>query len=91
MPHYREALSSRTWARSVGRSFGFLRLQANLGHEFGGGHSCAKPASDRIQNHALQDVSSKSYDRWTYMPEKRAAMDRWDEFVRDLLSQTNAK
>lgn len=36
----------------------------------------AKEIRDRIQNHSLQDVSSKNYDRWTYMPEKRAAMAR---------------
>lgn len=24
----------------------------------------------KIQNHKLQDVSSKSYDRWSYMPER---------------------
>jgi integrase len=35
----------------------------------------SKEIRDRIQNHAPQDVSSKSYDRWTYMPEKRAGMD----------------
>jgi integrase len=45
-----------------------------------------KEIRDRIQNHALQDVSSKSYDRWNYMPEKRAGMVKWDEFVRGLLS-----
>jgi integrase len=47
-----------------------------------------KEIRDRIQNHALQDVSSKNYDRWTYMPEKRAAMKTWDKFVRALLSKT---
>jgi hypothetical protein len=31
--------------------------------------------------------SSKSYDRWTYMPEKRAAMKKWDKFVTALLSK----
>src|SRR5262245_10643224 len=46
-----------------------------------------KEIRDRIQNHALQDVSSKSYDRWNYMPEKRAGMAKWDEFVRALLSK----
>jgi len=46
-----------------------------------------KEIRDRIQNHALQDVSSKSYDRWTYMPEKRAGMAKWDKFVRDLLDK----
>lgn len=48
----------------------------------------AKEIRDRIQNHALQDVSSKSYDRWTYMPEKRAAMNTWNEFVTGLLRKT---
>ncbi len=37
----------------------------------------AKEIRDRIQNHSLQDVSSKNYDRWNYMPEKRAAMAKW--------------
>jgi integrase len=49
--------------------------------------SVPKEIRDRIQNHALQDVSSKSYDRWNYMPEKRAGMAKWDEFVRALLSK----
>jgi hypothetical protein len=46
-----------------------------------------KEIRDRIQNHALQDVSSKSYDRWTYMPEKRAGMEKWNEFVSGLLKK----
>jgi hypothetical protein len=51
----------------------------------------SKEIRDRIQNHALQDVSSKSYDRWTYMPEKRAAMAKWDKFVRALLTKKRLK
>jgi hypothetical protein len=47
----------------------------------------SKEIRDRIQNHALHDVSSKSYDRWTYMPEKRAGMKKWDKFVTTLLSK----
>ncbi len=46
-----------------------------------------KEIRDRIQNHALQDISSKSYDRWTYMPEKRAGMAKWDKFIRALLKK----
>ncbi|CAM5615230.1 MULTISPECIES: site-specific integrase [Alphaproteobacteria] len=46
-----------------------------------------KEIRDRIQNHALQDVSSKSYDRWNYMPEKRAGMARWDKFARTMLAK----
>lgn len=51
----------------------------------------SKEIRDRIQNHALQDVSSKSYDRWNYMPEKRAGMARWDKFVRALLVSKSMK
>ena len=46
----------------------------------------SKEIRDRIQNHALHDVSSKNYDRWHYMPEKRAAMKLWNAFVVKLLS-----
>jgi integrase len=45
-----------------------------------------KEIRDRIQNHALHDVSSKSYDRWNYMREKRAGMEKWDKFIRALLA-----
>jgi integrase len=45
-----------------------------------------KEIRDRLQNHLLQDVSSKSYDRWNYMPEKRAGMKKWDIFVTRLLA-----
>jgi hypothetical protein len=45
----------------------------------------SKEIRDRLQNHTLQDVSSKSYDRWNYMPEKRPGMEKWDAFVRTLL------
>lgn len=51
----------------------------------------SKEIRDRIQNHALQDVSSKNYDRWNYMPEKRAAMEKWDAFVRALLDLKKPK
>ncbi|RUW50313.1 site-specific integrase [Mesorhizobium sp. M1A.F.Ca.ET.072.01.1.1] len=51
----------------------------------------SKEIRDRLQNHTLQDVSSKSYDRWNYMPEKRAAMARWDKFVREILTKRKRK
>ncbi|SEG17125.1 tyrosine-type recombinase/integrase [Bosea lathyri] len=47
----------------------------------------SKEIRDRLQNHALQDVSSKNYDRWNYMPEKRAGMAKWDKYVRALLAK----
>ncbi|OJW21329.1 MAG: integrase [Rhodospirillales bacterium 69-11] len=47
----------------------------------------SKEIRDRIQNHALQDVSSKSYDRWNYMREKRSGMAKWGKFARAMLSK----
>jgi hypothetical protein len=51
----------------------------------------SKEIRDRLQYHTLQDVSSKSYDRWNYMPEKRAAIKKWNTFVRTLLSKKRPK
>ena len=50
-----------------------------------------KEIRDRLQNHALQDVSSKHYDRWNYMAEKRAGMAKWDKFVRAMLAKKRLK
>lgn len=50
-----------------------------------------KDIGDRLQNHALQDVSSKHYDRWKYMAEKRAGMAKWDKFVRAMLAKKRLK
>jgi integrase len=50
-----------------------------------------KEIRDRLQNHTLQDVSSKSYDRWNYMPEKRDGMQKWGDFVTTLLSKKASK
>lgn len=47
----------------------------------------SKEIRNRLQNHRLQDVSSKSYDRWNYMPEKRAGMKKWDAWVTKLLTK----
>ena len=50
-----------------------------------------KEIRDRLQNHTLQDVSSKSYDRWNYMPEKRAGMKKWDTFVAAMLRKKSLR
>jgi integrase len=51
----------------------------------------SKEIRDRLQNHTLQDVSSKSYDRWNYMPEKRAGMKKWNKFVTALLARRSRR
>lgn len=38
----------------------------------------SKELRDRLQNHALNDVSSKHYDRYSYLPEKRHALEVWE-------------
>lgn len=39
----------------------------------------SKHIRDRLQNHALQDVSSKHYDRYEYEAEKRIALASWEK------------
>ena len=41
----------------------------------------SKEMRDRLQNHALGDVSSKHYDRYDYWPEKQAAMLKWEGWL----------
>jgi len=67
--------------RDLRRTFKTLAGQAGL----------SKEIRDRIQNHMLQDVSSKHYDRWNYMAEKRAGMVKWDKFVRAILAKKRLK
>ncbi|MNQ86270.1 Prophage CP4-57 integrase [compost metagenome] len=41
----------------------------------------AKDLRDRLQNHALNDISSKHYDRYEYLPEKRYALEQWERHL----------
>ena len=45
----------------------------------------SKEIRDRLQNHVSGDVSSKHYDRYDYMNEKRAAMDQWCAYLKKLI------
>ena len=38
----------------------------------------SKTMRDRMQNHTTTDISSKHYDRYDYLPEKRVAMKAWE-------------
>lgn len=51
-----------------------------------GAAGLSKDIRDRLQNHIHSDVSSKHYDKWDYIPEKRAAMKVWEEYVDGLLA-----
>lgn len=67
--------------RDLRRTFKTLACKAGV----------SKEIRDRLQNHALQDVSSKNYDRWHHMPEKRAGMAKWNKFVRAMLAKKHLK
>jgi integrase len=49
----------------------------------------SKELRDRLQNHALNDVSSKHYDRYDYLPEKRRALEAWEARLNQLESVSN--
>jgi hypothetical protein len=46
-----------------------------------GAAGISKEIRDRIQNHALNYVSSKHYDRYDYLTEKRMALEIWESRV----------
>lgn len=43
----------------------------------------SKEIRDRVQNHALNDVSSKHYDRYDYLPEKTNALLIWEKALKN--------
>ena len=45
-----------------------------------------KEDRDRFQNHALTDVSSRHYDRYDYLAEKRQVMAVWDAYLTSILA-----
>lgn len=49
----------------------------------------SKDHRDRLQNHAKTDVSSKHYDRYDYLPEKRAAIEKWCRQLANISSGEN--
>jgi integrase len=51
----------------------------------------SKELRDRIQNHSMADVSSRHYDKYSYLPEKRAALLRWERELRSRLAGDNVR
>jgi integrase len=51
-----------------------------------GAAGLSKDIRDRLQNHARQDVSSRHYDRYEYLQEKRAAMATWSAYLDRILA-----
>jgi integrase len=51
-----------------------------------GAAGLSKDIRDRLQNHTHGDVSSRHYDRYEYLPEKRAAMAMWSAYLDRILA-----
>jgi integrase len=49
----------------------------------------SKESRDRIQNHALTDVSTKHYDRYDYLKEKRHALAVWNDYLQRIIEGEN--
>jgi len=45
-----------------------------------------KDIRDRLQNHSLHDVSTKHYDRYSYLREKRKAVATWDRHLHRIVT-----
>ena len=52
-----------------------------------GAAGLSKEIRDRLQNHAISDVSARNYDRYDYAREKRKAMDQWCTHLTALLTE----
>lgn len=50
-----------------------------------------KEMRDRLQHHALHDVGSRHYDRYDYLPEKRAAMAKWSAWFDNLIGTQHSR
>jgi len=51
----------------------------------------SKEIRDRIQNHAINDVSAKHYDRYDYMKEKQQGLNAWNRKLETIISGKRAK
>lgn len=74
--YLKETGSEKFVARDIRRTWKTLAGAAGL----------PKEIRDRIQNHALGDVSSKHYDRYDYLAEKREAMALWSRALAEILT-----
>ena len=45
-----------------------------------------KEVRDRLHNHALDDVSSRHYDRYDYLLEKRSAISKWNDYLSRIIA-----
>jgi integrase len=66
--------------RDLRRTFKTLAAKAGL----------SKEIRDRLQNHAMHDVSAKHYDKYDYMKEKTQAMQIWGNYLAQIVGDQPA-
>lgn len=67
-----EAYTARDLRRTVKTHMGWLRVP--------------KEDRDRLQGHAMLDVSSKHYDRYDYLAEKLEAINKWTKYLKQVVA-----
>jgi hypothetical protein len=81
---------------SIGKAVGRLCKQYSIAHfsprdlrrtwkTISGMAGIDKSIRDKIQNHSDKDISSIHYDRYDYLKEKRAAMDVWNDYLKNII------
>lgn len=50
-----------------------------------------KEIRDRLQNHNIQGVSAKHYDRYSYLKEKKVAISKWEVYLWNALTNKQKK
>lgn len=66
--------------RDLRRTFKTLAAKAGL----------SKEIRDRLQNHAMSDVSTKHYDKYDYKQEKTQAMQIWGNYLTQIIGDQHA-
>ena len=77
----------RRYIRETGAAHFEARDLRRTWKTLSGAAGIAKDIRDRMQNHAISDVSSRHYDRWDYLPEKRQAMVTWETHLDKILTR----
>lgn len=74
------------WAQRAGVAQFQARDLRRTWKTHAGSAGLSKDIRDRLQGHALTDVSSRHYDRYAYAAEKAAAMLRWSAWLESKLN-----
>lgn len=75
----------RTYRKTFGRSEIQVRDVRRTAKTVMGQLGVSKDRRDRLQGHTPTDISTRHYDRYDYLAEKREALEVWDSWLRSHL------